>query len=489
MNSEDFPENLENLPSSELIKRWRLGSQDAARVLTARYEVRLVALVASRLNRKFRPSIDPTDVVQSAIGSFFRVTAKTDQEPIQNESSFSAWNLLATFVRRKLSGALRRETAQKRGGNWSRASLELIADTQGAGESFESQAMDLIADLQSALEPDQMQLIELLVQNATQKEIAEKLGVNERTVRNRIAQLRSRLIDHDCTRESEKHKQEFVPITIGLPTISYREFVLGKLVGRGAFSKVYRACFQSDNRVVAVKFMHRDLWADPQSQESFLREIDHASRINHAGILKYFGWGQSPHGGPYLVCEFLEGHSLKDATAYSASLRLGWLRQICEAIRAAHDSGVVHGDLSPNNIMIETSGRVVITDFGLASYMRKSLSEVGMNSHAEVVANVPGGTLGFAAPEQISPAFGRVGPSTDIYGIGGIAYYLLTGRSPICDRSILQSISEADIDIPSLEQTFATSKLAEIAKIALKKAVNSRPQSISNLIATISDNS
>lgn len=82
------------------------GSQDAARVLLARYEVRLIALVASRLNRKYRDGIAPEDVVQSAMGSFFRVTRAGANPSIKLESTASAWNILATFVRRKLARAL-----------------------------------------------------------------------------------------------------------------------------------------------------------------------------------------------------------------------------------------------------------------------------------------------------------------------------------------------------------------------------------------------
>ena len=108
--------SLTNRASHELVSLWLSGSQDAARILLARYEVRLIALVASRLNRKYRDGIAPEDVVQSAMGSFFRVTRAGANPSIKLESTASAWNILATFVRRKLARALERETAAKRGG-------------------------------------------------------------------------------------------------------------------------------------------------------------------------------------------------------------------------------------------------------------------------------------------------------------------------------------------------------------------------------------
>lgn len=94
--------SLTNRASHELVSLWHSGSQDAAHVLLARYEVRLIALVASRLNRKYRDGIAPEDVVQSAMGSFFRVTRAGANPSIKLESTASAWNILATFVRRKL---------------------------------------------------------------------------------------------------------------------------------------------------------------------------------------------------------------------------------------------------------------------------------------------------------------------------------------------------------------------------------------------------
>ena len=94
-----------------------------------------------------------------------------------------------------------------------------------------------------------------------------------------------------------------------------------------------------------------------------------------------------------------------------------------------------------------------------------------------------GGTLGFAAPEQVSPAFGRISPATDIYAIGGLAYYLLTGRGPHdgSDNTLLDTVTDENIVIPNLAKTAAESKLALVADLALRKAVNSRPQSVGEL--------
>ncbi len=475
--------NLTNRASRELVEMWRSGSQDAARVLLARYEVRLIALVASRLNRKYRDGIAPEEVVQSAIGSFFRVSKAGTNPSIKLESTASAWNILATFVRRKLARALERETAVKRGGGRTRVSLDDLETDLSSNPSV-TEANELLDEIHSMLNSDHSRLLELLLENKTQREIAEQLGVDERTIRRRIKSMQD-IVKGQLASVDERNGASLDSTieTINLPNISYRQFVLGKLVGSGALGKVYRARLQSDGQVVAVKFMHRHLWTNPDSRLSFLREIDHASKINHSGVVKYLGWGQSPHGGPYLVCEYVDGQPLNNVKPNDSSTAVQWLAQICEAVVAAHDAGVVHGDLTPSNILLDNDGRIVVTDFGFSTYSQKPTSDGGL--FESIVA--PGGTLGFAAPEQISPAFGTIGFTTDIYAIGGLAFYLLKGQSPHDSSLLLDTVADEDLIVPNAPVTPAEAKLIAVAKLAMKKAISSRPHSVSKLVPLLVD--
>ncbi len=260
--------------------------------------------------------------------------------------------------------------------------------------------------------------------------------------------------------------------------------MLGKLVGSGALGKVYRAKLQSDGQVVAVKFMHRHLWTNPDCRLSFLREIDHASKINHKRRCKVSGLGQSPHGGPYLVCEFVDGLPLTQAKPNDSETSVQWLAQICVAVAAAHDAGVVHGDLTPNNILLDRNGESFVTDFGFATYSQKPTSD---DAACESIASL-GGTLGFAAPEQISPSFGTIGFTTDIYAIGGLAFYLLARQSPHDSSSLLDTVSDEDLVISHAPGTLAEAKLVAVAKLALKKAISSRPRSVTDLSRYLSTN-
>jgi eukaryotic-like serine/threonine-protein kinase len=319
--------------------------------------------------------------------------------------------------------------------------------------------------------------------------------VDERTVRRRVKAMQDIISKHQVIRHSpirsvvdrvndpRRAGTLTGSTTLNLPNISYRQFVLGKLVGRGALGKVYRARLQSDGQVVAVKFMHRYLWTNPNSRLSFLREIDNASKIDHPGIARYLGWGQSPHGGPYLVCEYIDGQALTRIRSIDSSTSVQWLVQICEAVAAAHQARVVHGDLSPNNILLDNNGRIVITDFGFATHSRQSHSdEVALESIASL-----GGTLGFAAPEKISPAFGTLSVATDIYAIGGLAFYLLTGRSPHDGDLLLDTVTDDEIVLPNSPLNASEARLAAVAMLALKKAVDFRPRSVAELVTLLSE--
>ncbi|GAB5513208.1 MAG: hypothetical protein Rhob2KO_09330 [Rhodopirellula baltica] len=88
--------------------------------------------------------------------------------------------------------------------------------------------------------------------------------------------------------------------------------MLGKLIGSSGFGKVYRANMQSDASTVAVKFLRKAFWQNEDARLSFVREIGIASQIQHPSVIRYLGYGKSPHGGPYVICEWIDGCSLRD---------------------------------------------------------------------------------------------------------------------------------------------------------------------------------
>jgi eukaryotic-like serine/threonine-protein kinase len=224
-------------------------------------------------------------------------------------------------------------------------------------------------------------------------------------------------------------------------------------------------------------------------RQAFLREIESASRIKHPAITRYLGWGESPHGGPYILSELVDGPPLAGSIPCDPLQGVRWIEEIVQAMDAAHQCGVIHGDLTPKNILLRETGRLVITDFGMAHVLSSNMGRNGPDD----LEPFRGGTLGFAAPEQFSAAFGPIGVATDIYAVGGLAYYLLSGRGPhqSGDDWLSETLSDADPVIPVIEaagdrsregyRLAAQQTLQRIATLALRKAIEDRPQGMAAL--------
>ncbi len=190
--------NLENSeliadrPDDWLLHEWKAGDEKAAEVLFNRYAIRLVALVASRLNRKCQAAIDPSEIVQSAMGSFLNA-AKHSR--IQVSGSVSLWRLLATFARRKMARSIERHSATKRSGGRTQVSFDAIHAQLGSGPDDDtgSEADEFLSTLKMELTYDLFVVAEGLLAGRTQRALAESLGIDERTVRRRLTRLREML--------------------------------------------------------------------------------------------------------------------------------------------------------------------------------------------------------------------------------------------------------------------------------------------------------
>ncbi len=471
--------SLPDLSGDELLRRWKAGDERAAEILFDRYSLRLVALVASRMNRRFRDFVDPDDIVQSAMGSFFDAARHSR---IQVSGSISLWRLLATFARRKMARSIEKQTAAKRGGDQARVSFETAEQMMRSSINADQEATisDFLGLLETELSIDERELLEHLLTGKTQREIAGALGVDERTVRRRVTRLRDVLAPVSRSVPTTPHGA-FSSAT--LPRIDYREFVLGRLVGAGGFGKVYRAAMQSDGSLIAVKFLRKNFWQNSEAKQSFLREIDQASQINHSGVVRYLGWGQSPHGGPYVVAYWIDGVTLTQRRSVSPETFIGYLKQICDALDAVHNSGIVHGDLTPSNILVTAADKIVITDFGFSLRVKTNDDQSPNSQHIE---SPLGGTLGFAAPEQVSSSFGRIGQQTDIYAIGGLAYWYLTGRAPhdqgSTAASLADTIAPEDIETDGLPMSSrATEVIRRVAVVTLHKSISGRPADVGEI--------
>jgi serine/threonine protein kinase len=162
----------------------------------------------------------------------------------------------------------------------------------------------------------------------------------------------------------------------------------------------------------------------------------------------------------FLVSDFIEGMNLAEWRRMMHPDLHQLIRVVCQvsdAVSAAHARGILHGDLKPANVMMRTDGRVVLCDFGLARY-------------ANDPDDVPrGGTAGFLAPEQISDAFGPVTEQSDVYGLGGLLYALLTGRAPFTGRDLPGILANVlSVALPEPPSQHSTPSVAGLDGIALR---------------------
>ena len=196
-------------------------------------------------------------------------------------------------------------------------------------------------------------------------------------------------------------------------------YELGEHLGAGGFGTVYRARDTLLQRDVAIKLSTSA--TTPERRERFLREARATARLHHPNAVTIFDAGDDP-AGLFLVLELVSGAALSQVAAAGPMPpeRVAHIiKQVAQALQAAHDLGIVHRDIKPANILTLDGDRVKVADFGVAR----------LEGDAQLtVAGVAVGTPGYMAPEQLEG--GRVTPATDLFALGVLAYQLLTGNLP-----------------------------------------------------------
>ena len=200
-------------------------------------------------------------------------------------------------------------------------------------------------------------------------------------------------------------------------------------VGRGGMGVVYRAVRADGefDQTVAVKLIKRGMDTD-LILKRFRRERQITAALNHPNIAYFLGGGSTEDGLPYFVMEYIVGKPLYkycDDNRLSIKERLQIFRQVCWAVKAAHELGVVHRDLKPSNIMVNEVGKPKLLDFGIAKVLDPDI--VGTDGEP-TATQLRVMTPEYASPEQITGE--NVEASSDIYSLGVILYELLTGHRP-----------------------------------------------------------
>lgn len=227
--------------------------------------------------------------------------------------------------------------------------------------------------------------------------------------------------------------------------LPYGDFELEAEIGAGGMGTVYRAVQKSLNKPVALKVLRSVQTGHPVAVQRFLREARTVAQFRHPNIVDIHGIGRTPDHGYFMVMDLVDGQDLEALISAQAVSHkdVGIVLTIAEAIEHAHRGGVVHRDLKPSNVLVDTNGRVLVTDFGLAKLLDTQESRLSL----------PGQTLGtpsYMAPEQASRRWGEVGPRTDVYGLGGILYAVLTGQPPYDGQSFTEVLLQVASEDPPI---------------------------------------
>jgi serine/threonine protein kinase len=232
------------------------------------------------------------------------------------------------------------------------------------------------------------------------------------------------------------------PVDIGEDLIGVTlndTYVVERVLGEGGMGRVYLARHtRIGQKRVAVKVLHPEFFGNSQVLARFQREAETAAAISHPNVVAVLDIDRTPHGLPYLVCEYLEGIDLADQIKAHGKLSVATAvhiaRQLCKGLGAAHASNVIHRDMKPQNIFLvgnfseglPARPYVKVLDFGLSRFSDASENQLTKTGYIM-------GTPAYMSPEQARGQ--RVDHRTDIYGVGVILYTSLTGRPPFDEET------------------------------------------------------
>jgi hypothetical protein len=255
------------------------------------------------------------------------------------------------------------------------------------------------------------------------------------------------------------------------PNTNVGQYTIVSKIGEGGMGEVWRARDTKLGRDVAIKVLPSAFSENSERLNRFEQEAQAAGALNHPNILSIFHIG-THDGAPYIVSELLEGETLRDrmaGAALSQRKAIDYALQIARGLAAAHEKGIVHRDIKPDNIFITGDGHVKILDFGLA---KLTAAVTGTQAQTDVptrkVNTDPGtvmGTMGYMSPEQLKgqPADHR----SDIFSFGAILYEMLSGKRAFRGDSMAETMSAIlREDPPGLSETNKT------VSPALERVVN-----------------
>lgn len=262
-------------------------------------------------------------------------------------------------------------------------------------------------------------------------------------------------------------------------------YQLTRQVANGGMASVYEAIDTRLDRKVAVKIMHPHLAQDEAFVNRFIREAKAAAALSHPNIVAVQdqGWNQNGVPAVFIVMELIEGHTLREYLnergRFEIKDAINYLTPILSALAAAHDLGIVHRDMKPENILISKEGRVKIADFGLA---RGELIGSTMTAESSVIL----GSVSYLSPEQVQR--GVADSRSDVYAVGIVAFEMLTGEKPFTGDSPIQiAYMHVNQEIPSLrtKRKDVPEALDELILQATNRDPDKRPRTAGDFLKAL----
>jgi non-specific serine/threonine protein kinase len=257
-------------------------------------------------------------------------------------------------------------------------------------------------------------------------------------------------------------------------------------IGEGGMGEVYRARDERLDRDVAIKVLPEEVAEKPDRLARFEREAKAVAKLNHPNILDVYELGDH-EGRPFMATELLEGETLRERLSGTS---LGWRKAteigaaIADGLGAAHEAGICHRDLKPDNIFITSDGRVKILDFGLARDVKAASAD---ETHSPTVSRYtdPGavmGTAGYMSPEQVRGE--QADARSDIFALGSVLYETATGRRAFARDTAAETMTailREEPEEPAAADTAVAPELQRIITRCLEKNPEERFQSARDL--------
>lgn len=246
---------------------------------------------------------------------------------------------------------------------------------------------------------------------------------------------------------------------------TWGDFEILEELGRGGMGAVYKARERQNGRIVALKILLAGSFATEQGKRRFLREAQAGATLHHPHILPVYRLGQEREY-PYFTMKYVEGETFGDFMSREKKLesKLEVLIKVGEALQHAHDMKLLHRDIKPSNILLDRQGNPYLVDFGLAKFLDGGslLTQTGQAL----------GTPFYMAPEQVRGKKKQVGPPADIYSLGVVLYFVVTGKLPFIAESLpalYHKIATEEPAPPRLLNPQISPRLEMICLVAIEK--------------------